>query len=78
MDEIIALMSTNPAKILNLDTGKLKTGSDADIIIFDPNEEWTVDPAQFKSKARNTPYGGMTLRGKVKYTISKGKCITNY
>ena len=75
MEKIISLMSTNPAKLLNLDAGRLKIGSIADLVIFDPNEEWTVDPTLFKSKSRNTPYDGMKLKGKVKYTISHGKII---
>jgi len=75
MEEVIRLMSTNPAEILNLEAGYLKTGGVADIVIFDPDEEWTVDPTRFKSKAHNTPFGGMKLRGKVKYTISRGKIV---
>jgi len=55
--------------------GKIAIGKIADIAIFDPNEKWTVDPAKFKSKARNTPFAGMELRGKVKYTISRGKIV---
>jgi len=75
MEKIISLMSTRPAEILNLDAGKLETGNAADLVIFDPNEEWTVKPEHFKSKARNTPYGGMKLKGKIKYTISRGKIV---
>ena len=75
IDEVINLVSTKPAQILNLDAGILGTGSIADIVIFDKNEEWLVDPSQFKSKARNTPFGGMKLRGKVKYTISRGEIV---
>ena len=75
LNRVIELMSSKPAKILNLNAGKLETGGSADIVIFDPDEEWTVDPSIFKSKARNTPYGGMKLQGKVKYTISKGKIV---
>ena len=75
MDKILKLMSTNPAKIIKLNAGSIQKGGVADIVIFDPNEEWIVDPTKFKSKARNTPYAGQKLRGKVKYTITKGKVI---
>jgi len=75
MDKIVKLMSTCPAEILKLDTGSIKEGGVADIVIFDPNEEWIVDPSKFKSKARNTPFAGQKLRGKVKYTISQGKIV---
>ena len=73
--EIIKLVSTNPAEILTLDAGQFKGGRIADIVIFDPDEEWTVDPSKFRSKARNTPFGGKKLRGKVKYTISRGQLV---
>ena len=73
--EIITLLSTNPTKILTFDSNELKEGSIADIVIFDPDEEWMVDPSKFMSKAKNTPFGGMKLRGKVKYTISRGRLV---
>ena len=44
-------------------------------IVFDPDEEWTIDPEQFASKARNTPFAGRRVKGKVKYTIVKGEVI---
>jgi len=47
----------------------------SDLIIFDPDEEWTVDPSMFKSKARNTPYAGMKLKGRVKQTVVNGKVV---
>ena len=46
-----------------------------DIVIFDPDKEWIVKPEEFKSKARNTPFAGMKLRGKVKYTIYRGEIV---
>ena len=75
MERIIALMSANPSRILGLESGILTIGADADIIIFDPDEEWTVQPERFKSKARNTPFTGTKLRGKVKFTISGGRHV---
>jgi len=75
MEKIIYLMSTAPSKIFGLSAGYLEAGKTADIVIFDPNEEWTVDSDKFKSKARNTPFDGMKLKGKVKYTISRGRIV---
>ena len=72
---IIRRMSTTPADILGLARGHMSLGAVADLVIFDPDEVWTVDPNQFASKARNTPFAGRKLRGKIKYTIAKGKVI---
>ena len=75
LGQIIKLMAVNPARILGVNAGSISVGAAADIVIFDPDEEWTVDPRQFKSKARNTPFGGMKLRGKVKRTLVGGKIV---
>lgn len=72
-------MSYNPAHVIGIDEdyGKLTVGAKADVVIFDPNEEWTVDPAKFESKGHNTPYAGQTLKGKVKTTIVDGELRYN-
>jgi len=75
MEKIISMMAAKPAELLGLDTGVLEVGGIADVVVFDPNEEWAVDPGLFKSKARNSPFDGMKLRGKVKFTISQGKIV---
>ena len=75
MPSIIRRMSTNPADILHLPKGRMSLGADADRVIFDPDEEWTIDPEQFASKARNTPFAGRKVKGKVKYTIVKGQIV---
>ena len=75
LPEIIRRMSTNPSDILHLPKGRRSLGVDGDLTIFDPNEEWTVDPERFASKARNTPFGGWKVKGRVKYTIVKGRVI---
>lgn len=75
LSDIIRKMTLNPACILRINKGRLAIGGDADIVIFDPDEEWTVDPEQFASKGRNTPFGGVKLKGKVKYTIVDGTII---
>ena len=72
---IIKRMSTTPADILRLSRGRMSLGAQADLVLFDPDEEWTVDPEQFASKARNTPFAGRKVKGRVKYTIVKGQVI---
>ena len=72
---IIRRMTTNPSDILHLPKGRMSLGVDADLTIFDPNEEWIIDPTRFASKGRNTPFAGCKVKGKVKYTIVKGNII---
>jgi dihydroorotase len=75
LPDIIRRMSTNPSHILRLHRGHMSLGVTADLTVFDPDEEWTIDPEQFASKARNTPFAGRRVKGKVKYTIVKGRII---
>lgn len=72
---VLALMSASPAALLGLDKGTLAAGRDADLILFDPDQEWIIDKTKFASKGRNTPFHGRTVRGRVKYTISRGTII---
>ncbi|HGJ66299.1 TPA: dihydroorotase [bacterium] len=67
--DVIAKMTINPARILNLKKGTLSVGADADITIIDINKEWTVDPSKFESKGRNTPFAGWKLKGLAVKTI---------
>ena len=72
---IINKMSTVPAKILQINAGTLQVGAPADIVLFDPDEKWTVDPEDFKSKGRNTPFAGWEVTGRVRRTIVSGKTV---
>ena len=73
LPEVLRRMSTNPARVLGCGGGTLAVGSPADLVLFDPDEAWTVDPVQFRSKARNCLFAGMTLRGRVRRTICGGR-----
>lgn len=76
LSDILRKMTINPACILRIPgKGRLAIGSDADLVIFDPDQEWVVDPEQFRSMARNTPFAGKTLKGKVRYTVLNGEII---
>ena len=72
--ELLEKMTINPAKLYNLSTGSIEIGNIADIVIFNPEEKWIVSD-KFASKAKNTPFIGKELFGKVKYTICRGKLV---
>lgn len=75
LSELIEKMSVNPAKIINIDRGSLAVGKTADIVIFDTENEYTVDINSFSSKNNNCPYDGMKLFGRVDVTILAGKVV---
>lgn len=69
----VALMSTNAAGVFNLPAGTLKRGSEANVTVFDPDLEWTVDAEGFESKSVNSPWVGKTLTGKATDVIVQGR-----
>jgi dihydroorotase len=73
LPELIAKMSFNPARILNLPKGTLTVGADADITVIDPQLPWTVDVKTFCSKGKNSPFHGWEMRGKAILTIVGGE-----
>ncbi|MFA4902721.1 MAG: dihydroorotase [Desulfobaccales bacterium] len=73
--QLVAAMSTNPARILNVPGGTLTLNSVADITLIDLNREWTVDVNTFASKSRNCPFHGWKLRGKAVMTIVGEKVV---
>ena len=75
LSRVLGLMSASPAALLGLDKGALAPGRDADLVLFQPDQEWVIDRNRFASKGRNTPFHGRTVKGKVKYTIARGKII---
>ncbi len=73
MTELIKKMSYAPAKLYHMDAGYLKEGGPADMVIFDPKGEWTVQ--EFASKANNSPFIGEKMPGVVMYTICGGRIV---
>jgi dihydroorotase len=72
---MVMRMSTAPARAFNLPGGSLARGDIADVTVLDPAWEWMVDPRQFRSKSRNTPFAGRVLRGRAVYTIVNGRIV---
>ncbi len=77
LTDLVRLMSTAPAKILNLPGGggALTPGTPADITVFDPDAGWTVEPEKFLSKSHNTPFKGHELTGRAVLTIVGGEVV---
>ena len=72
---LVARLSRDPARLLNLPGGSLAPGARADVTVLDLGRELTVDPARFLSKSRNTPFGGWRLTGGPWMTIVSGKRV---
>ncbi len=72
MSQLVEKLAGNPAQIYQLDKGTLRPGSDADILIFDPETEWVVSSKTFASKGKNTPFESWRMKGRPAYTIVKG------
>ena len=68
-------MTVRPAEILRLPQGRLQKGAPADIIRFDPDEPYVVDPAKLHSRSKNTPFDEARLQGIVKLTLVAGEII---
>jgi dihydroorotase len=75
MDVLIERMSCAPARAFNLPGGTLRRGAPADVTVFDPSVEWTVDPSRFLSKSRNSPFIGRVLHGRATLTIVNGHVV---
>ena len=75
LDKIIKCLTINPAKILKINKGSLKKGSDADICIFDLEKPWVVKAEDLKSKSKNTAIENRKLQGKVKMTFLNGELV---
>ncbi|CAG0971388.1 dihydroorotase [Methylophilaceae bacterium] len=71
----IARLTSHPASILGLNSGHLGIHSQADLCIFDPEQYWKVEPRALKSQGKNTPFNGLELPGKVRYTLLEGNIV---
>lgn len=75
IEELVKKMCVNPSKMLGLNKGTIELGKSADILIFDINEQYTVDISTFESKSKNSPFNGFKLYGQPQYTIIGGNPI---
>lgn len=75
---LVAKLTEGPATVLGRSPATLRPGQPADIVIFEPELTWTVDPAKFASKGRNTPLTGQQLKGQVMLTMCRGQIAFRY
>ena len=75
IDRIIELMSVNPARLLGVEGGVLEEGAAADIVVIDPDKEWTVHGNELYTKSLFTPYEGLTLKGRAVLTVVDGEIV---
>ncbi|WBY64198.1 MAG: Dihydroorotase [Thermocaproicibacter melissae] len=75
--QLLRLMTISPARILGIPAGTLQKGVDADIVLFDPKEKWTVCPEKLHGKSRNAVFKGRELVGRVKLTVCGGRIVYN-
>ena len=75
LPELVAKFTTGPAEVLGMADYSLRRGNPADFTVFDPEARYTIDSSQFKSKARNTPFNGRPVQGRVEMTVVGGKVV---
>ena len=71
----LARITSDPARVLGINAGKLVQGASADLCLFDPARYWKVEPSALKSQGKNTPYTGVEIKGKVRYTLVEGQIV---
>lgn len=71
----VAAVTCNPAEVLGIDAGELGVGAPADVCVYDPEAQWQVAPAELRSAGHNTPFAGIKLRGRVRYTVHAGRVV---
>lgn len=75
LSELVEIMAEKPAKMMGLNSGEIKLGCSADLVLVDLNKEVVIDSSTFKSKGKNTPFNGKKYTGEVAATIKDGKVV---
>ncbi len=78
LPKLFRAMALRPSEILGLPTGRLEVGAPADLVRFDPDEPYVLDPAKLRSRCRNTPFDGARMQGVVKLTMVAGRIAHEY
>ncbi len=75
LERAVELLSSGPAGVMKLEEGRLGEGGAADLVVVDPERDFVVEAASFRSKARNTPFGGWRLKGRAVLTLVGGRVV---
>ena len=75
LPDALAKATIQPALVLGLDAGHLSVGAAADVCVFDPEAYWKVEPGALKSQGKNTPFTGLEVQGRVRYTLVDGQIV---
>lgn len=75
IEQAIAKLTCEPARVFKLPFGTLALGADADVTLIDPKKSWTLDPSRLRSKSCNTPFAGWTMKGQVVKTLVGGRVV---
>jgi dihydroorotase len=75
LSSALSRVTAAPARVLGLEAGHLAPGADADVCVFDPQAYWRVEPSALRSQGKNTPFLGLELAGRVRYTLVGGDIV---
>jgi dihydroorotase len=75
LQKAVDLLTYQPCRLFNLDKGNIGVGRIADIVIFNPDTKFTIEPEKFKSRSKNSPYKGWEVRGRILHTLVAGKTV---
>ncbi|MGO9836126.1 MAG: dihydroorotase [Polyangiaceae bacterium] len=75
LSRLVDALTAAPARVVGLRAPRLHEGARADLVLVDPTARWTVDPARFRSKSRNTPFTGHAVEGRVEMTVCEGRVV---
>lgn len=75
LSRLVDALTAAPARIVGIEAPRIREGARADLVLVDPHARWTLDPARFRSKGRNTPFAGQQVEGRVLLTVCAGRIV---
>jgi dihydroorotase len=72
---LVDALTAAPARVVGLPVPEIREGVCADLVLVDPNATWTIEAARLRSKSKNTPFLGKTVKGRVLMTLVEGKVV---